>query len=239
MSAKWHRLCCTLYFFHNPCCTCTENSFSEVPWVAPGENTWSLPVWAPEGTCCWLQHRHITQLNLKSTLKEGFYSKEVDDPGKGAGWTIVRGILGTHPAIPATPVGFRWRIKLRLSNRSTHLWLGTTGNQIKEERVFHERNAVSTWPLGINPILFSCLSSSYSMLPTLSLDGPLYLTAQQGVYKSGDFVHFINGLLDTMSPYPGSNSTIVMDNASIHKAACLRPMIEQRWAPVYPRQQSA
>ena len=68
----------------------------------------------------------------------------------------------------------------------------------------------------------------YSMLPAISLDGPLYLTAQKDAYKSNDFVHFIDGLLDTMNPYSAKNSVIIMDNASIHKAACLRPMIEQR-----------
>ena len=66
------------------------------------------------------------------------------------------------------------------------------------------------------------------MLPALSLDGPLYLTAQRDPYKSDDFVCFINGLLDTMNPYPAKNSVIVMDNTSMHKAASLRPMIEQR-----------
>lgn len=66
------------------------------------------------------------------------------------------------------------------------------------------------------------------MLPALSLDGVLYLTAQEGAYTSDDFVCFISGLLDTMNPYPARNSVIIMDNASIHKAAHLRPMIEQR-----------
>lgn len=66
------------------------------------------------------------------------------------------------------------------------------------------------------------------MLPALSLDGPLYLMAQRDAYKSDDVVCFISELLDTMNPYPAKNSVIMMDNASIHKAACLRPMIEQR-----------
>ena len=66
------------------------------------------------------------------------------------------------------------------------------------------------------------------MLPALSLDGTLYLTAQEGAYTSDDFVCFVSSLLDAMNPYPARNSVIIMDNASIHKAACLRPMIEQR-----------
>jgi hypothetical protein len=66
------------------------------------------------------------------------------------------------------------------------------------------------------------------MLPALSLDGTLYLTAQKDAYKSDDFVCFIAGLLNAMNPYPARNSVIVMDNASIHKAEHLRPMVEQR-----------
>ena len=66
------------------------------------------------------------------------------------------------------------------------------------------------------------------MLPAISLDGPLYLAAQKDSYKSEDFIRFIDRLLDNMNPYPAKNSVIIMDNASIHKAACLQPMIEQR-----------
>ena len=68
------------------------------------------------------------------------------------------------------------------------------------------------------------------MLPALSLNGILHLTAQKDAYKSEDFVRFISGVLDAMNTYPAKNSVIIMDNMSIHKAACLRPMIEQRYA---------
>ena len=66
------------------------------------------------------------------------------------------------------------------------------------------------------------------MLPALSLDGTLYLTAQRDAYKSDDFVCFISSLLDAMNPYLARNSVVVMDNVSIHKAECLWPMIEQK-----------
>ncbi|KAF7374023.1 DDE family endonuclease [Mycena sanguinolenta] len=49
-----------------------------------------------------------------------------------------------------------------------------------------------------------------------------------GSYTAATFNSFIDGLLDNMNPYPGPNSVIVMDNASIHKSAALHPMIEQR-----------
>ena len=105
--------------------------------------------------------------------------------------------------------------------------MGATGRQIKETGVFCEGCAVSA---GVQR-RFSTLTFSlfrYSTPPTLSLDGPLYLTAQRDAYKSDDFICFIDGLLDSMNPYPAKNSVIVMDNASIHKAASLRPIIEER-----------
>lgn len=68
----------------------------------------------------------------------------------------------------------------------------------------------------------------YSILPAISLDGPVSLMAQKDAYDSDDFVAFIDQLLDFMKPYPAENSVVVMDYASIHKAACLRPMIEER-----------
>ena len=66
------------------------------------------------------------------------------------------------------------------------------------------------------------------MLPALSLDGALYLAAQEGAYNADDFTCFISSLLNAMNVYPATNSVLVMDNASIHKAEYLRPMIEQR-----------
>jgi transposase len=56
----------------------------------------------------------------------------------------------------------------------------------------------------------------------------LHLDVLAGSYNAQDFNSFIDGLLDNMNPYPGPNSVIVMDNASIHKSAELRQMIEQR-----------
>lgn len=72
--------------------------------------------------------------------------------------------------------------------------------------------------------------SSYSILPTLSLDGILHLVVEDHPYTAREFNSFINGLLDVMNPFPGPNSVIVMDNASIHKSWELRDMIERRCA---------
>jgi len=49
------------------------------------------------------------------------------------------------------------------------------------------------------------------------------------------FNGFIEGLLDSMSPFPGRNSVVVMDNASIHKSEELRAMIEARLVLSRPR----
>ena len=73
-------------------------------------------------------------------------------------------------------------------------------------------------------------SSSYSILPALSLDGVLHLAVEDHPYTAREFNSFIDGLLDVMNPFPGPNSVIVMDNASIHKSWELRDMIERRCA---------
>lgn len=49
------------------------------------------------------------------------------------------------------------------------------------------------------------------------------------------FNGFVEGLLDNMNPFPGRNSVVVMDNASIHKSEELRAMIEARLVLSRPR----
>ncbi|KAJ2913748.1 hypothetical protein MD484_g6667, partial [Candolleomyces efflorescens] len=68
----------------------------------------------------------------------------------------------------------------------------------------------------------------YSILPALSLDGILHLDVIPRSYTAELFNGFIEGLLDTMNPFPAPNSVIVMDNASIHKSEALRQMVEAR-----------
>ncbi|KAJ6585530.1 hypothetical protein B0H19DRAFT_1059746 [Mycena capillaripes] len=70
----------------------------------------------------------------------------------------------------------------------------------------------------------------YSVLPAISLDGILYVSILEGSFTTATFVEFIDGLLDTMNPFPGPNSVIVMDNCCIHKADVIREMIEERCA---------
>ncbi|THU89013.1 hypothetical protein K435DRAFT_678830 [Dendrothele bispora CBS 962.96] len=79
---------------------------------------------------------------------------------------------------------------------------------------------------------FSHLYLRYSVLPAISLSGVLYLDVYEHSVTGADFNNFIEGLLDKMNPYPGPNSIVIMDNASIHKSPELRPMIEGRYVPV-------
>jgi hypothetical protein len=72
-------------------------------------------------------------------------------------------------------------------------------------------------------------SSSYSVLPAISLDGILYVSIVEGSFTTETFAEFIDGLLDKMNKFPGPNSVIVMDNCRIHKAEEIREMIEARY----------
>ena len=69
----------------------------------------------------------------------------------------------------------------------------------------------------------------YSVLPAMSLDGILGVDIVEGSFDTVRFARFIDGLLDQMSPYPGPNSVIVMDNCSIHKHPLIVEMIEERY----------
>ncbi|KIO22585.1 hypothetical protein M407DRAFT_79073, partial [Tulasnella calospora MUT 4182] len=63
----------------------------------------------------------------------------------------------------------------------------------------------------------------------LSLHGVLHVTVIQGAYTEAKFMNFIKGVLLEMSPFPGKNSVLVMDNAVIHKSPQLREIVEERY----------
>ena len=67
------------------------------------------------------------------------------------------------------------------------------------------------------------------MLPALSLDGILAVKIVEGSFTTERFKGFIDGLLDHMTPFPGPNSVIIMDNCRIHRARVIREMIEERF----------
>ncbi|QRW09356.1 DDE superfamily endonuclease [Ceratobasidium sp. AG-Ba] len=51
----------------------------------------------------------------------------------------------------------------------------------------------------------------------MSLDGILHLEIVEGSFTGDLFSDFIDGLLDVMTPFPGPNSVIIMDNCRVHK----------------------
>ena len=69
----------------------------------------------------------------------------------------------------------------------------------------------------------------YSVLPALALDGILHADIQEGAYTADSFNHFISSLFICMNPYPGPQSVLVMDNASIHKSGELAQMCHERY----------
>jgi transposase len=72
-------------------------------------------------------------------------------------------------------------------------------------------------------------SCRYSILPALSLDGILSVDIVEGSFDQALFARFIEGLLDQMSPFPGKNSVIVMDNSRVHHADFILNMIIDRY----------
>jgi hypothetical protein len=66
------------------------------------------------------------------------------------------------------------------------------------------------------------------VLPAISLDGILAVKIVEGSFNTERFKAFIDGLLDHMTPFPGPNSVIIMDNCRIHHARSVREMIEER-----------
>jgi transposase len=72
--------------------------------------------------------------------------------------------------------------------------------------------------------------TKYSMLPALSLDGILHLEVIKNAISGEDFCQFVEGLLPRMNKWPLPNSVLVVDNASIHKVAGIREMVEEHGA---------
>jgi DDE superfamily endonuclease len=69
--------------------------------------------------------------------------------------------------------------------------------------------------------------AKYSILPALSLDGILHLEVVENAVTGDVFRHFVEGLLPRMNKWPLPNSVLVVDNASIHKVAGIRELVEE------------
>jgi hypothetical protein len=64
---------------------------------------------------------------------------------------------------------------------------------------------------------------NYSVLPAMTIDGYITCKIYQGGVNGETFKSFIiDDLLPLCNPWPGSNSVIVMDNATIHNVLLFR-----------------
>ena len=70
--------------------------------------------------------------------------------------------------------------------------------------------------------------AKYSLLPALSLDGILHLEVVENAVTGSAFRQFVEGLLPQMNKWPLPNSVLIVDNASIHKVAGIRELVEER-----------
>lgn len=75
---------------------------------------------------------------------------------------------------------------------------------------------------------FQFRGAKYSILPALSLDGVLHLEVVENAVTGAAFRQFVEGLLPLMNKWPLPNSVLVVDNASIHKVAGIRELVEER-----------
>ncbi|KAF8582226.1 hypothetical protein K439DRAFT_1247321, partial [Ramaria rubella] len=65
------------------------------------------------------------------------------------------------------------------------------------------------------------------ILPAISYEGILATKVVEGLFNTGLFMEFIQGLLDHMQPFPAKNSVIVMDNCKIHKNPAIIEIIQE------------
>ncbi|SRR6266404_4890515 len=72
--------------------------------------------------------------------------------------------------------------------------------------------------------------TKYSILPALSLDGIMHLEVVENAITGNVFREFVAGLLRRMNKWPLAHSVLVVDNASIHKVAGIREMVEEHGA---------
>lgn len=71
-------------------------------------------------------------------------------------------------------------------------------------------------------------SERWSLLPAMTVDGYLSFTIFQGAITAEILMDFLeHQVLPYCNPYPESNSVIILDNASIHRADRVRQLCEQ------------
>ena len=60
-------------------------------------------------------------------------------------------------------------------------------------------------------------SCRFTLLPTLSSEGPIYAEIKVGPHNGESFLEYLDNLLLHMNPYPAPRSVLIMDNCSIHR----------------------
>jgi len=61
-----------------------------------------------------------------------------------------------------------------------------------------------------NTVAITYNLSSFSLLPTLSMNAIIFSAVHEGTYNGLAFVHYIQQLLQHMNPWPEANSVLVM-----------------------------
>ncbi|POW13819.1 hypothetical protein PSTT_03464 [Puccinia striiformis] len=67
-----------------------------------------------------------------------------------------------------------------------------------------------------------------SSTPAIGMNGVLALTVRDNMFNAKKFPHFLKwDLLPRMNPYPGPNSALVCDNATVHKGRCVHALCDK------------
>ena len=145
---------------------------------------------------------------------------------------VKRLVCGTRLAWTADTCPSSWF--LLMSHHLITIFTITMGIQYvasehtRSQSSFVENGILIVW-LGSSSLSISC---RFSVLPALSLDGILAVKIIEGSFTTKQFKAFVDGLLDHMTPFPGPNSVIVMDNCWIHHTRAVWDMIEE-WFVVF------
>lgn len=118
-------------------------------------------------------------------------------------------------------------------------WILELGQWTAEQLVFVDESAANEhtmdrkygWaPVGIRPTRVRPLKRSerWSILPAYTVDGYITWRIVHGSITSVEYTNFFRTqLLPRCNPYPGRNSVIIQDNASIHRSEELRRLCEE------------
>jgi len=139
-------------------------------------------------------------------------------------WRPPNIVLCTYrPQLPAWAACICWREHLWQANIYQGTGMGITGSTSFAQGVLCTWQMVSAGQVIDWYVLMHCFR--YSVLPMISLSGMIHCSIIEGSFDTESFLSFISELLEYMSPYPGPNSVIIMDNCCIHKAPQISKMI--------------